>query len=218
MGPSAKSTSNKVHISSSQVESKKTNQYTLKIQQSKETIQYDPKSPQPKETIQYDPKSPDFVEPQEPTRDIVMKDSPSPMSKIPQMPSEKTQPLSSQRELVKYDNLATTTPSKKQPHGNKNQQKGNNRNQKHVPYPWSQNTRAVNIMKSWYPLKFKLAYPKKSVLNSREQKDFLELHSRFRNRTHLNEKEVKSYKTYSVIHSMKTLNDFRIFIQLKSLF
>jgi hypothetical protein len=65
-------------------------------------------------------------------------------------------------------------------------------------YPWSHDNKAVAIMKNWYPLRFKLNYPRHSVLNAYEQKDFLDLHLRFRNRTHLNEKEVKSYKLYSV--------------------
>ena len=66
------------------------------------------------------------------------------------------------------------------------------------PIPWSHDNKAVSIMKNWYPLRFKLNYPKNSVLSAYEQKDYLNLHSKFRNRTHVNEKEVKFYKLYSV--------------------
>ncbi len=91
----------------------------------------------------------------------------------------------------------------KKPNLNKNDQRANQqKKQRYVQFPWAYNPKAINIMKNWYPLQFKLGYPKRSVLNASEQKEFLNLHSRFRNRTHLNEKEVKPYKTYSHMKSM----------------
>ena len=93
------------------------------------------------------------------------------------------------------------SPMKNAPKNNpKNNQSNanNNNNRNQLQYPWSHDNKAVSIMKNWYPLRFKLNYPKNSVLSAYEQKDYLNLHSKFRNRTHVNEKEVKFYKLYSV--------------------
>jgi hypothetical protein len=58
--------------------------------------------------------------------------------------------------------------------------------------------RSSEIMKNWYPLRFKLNFPNKSALNSFEQKDFIEMTKKFHNRTHISQKEVKAYKLYAV--------------------
>jgi lipase chaperone LimK len=58
--------------------------------------------------------------------------------------------------------------------------------------------RSIEIMKNWYPLRFKLNFPNKSALNSFEQKDFIEMTKKFHNRTHISQKEVKAYKLYAV--------------------
>lgn len=55
-----------------------------------------------------------------------------------------------------------------------------------------------NLMKYWYPLRFKLNYPKKSLLNGYEQKEFLEYHLKFRNRSKVAQSEVKLFKKYLV--------------------
>ncbi|CAF0998202.1 unnamed protein product [Brachionus calyciflorus] len=56
--------------------------------------------------------------------------------------------------------------------------------------------RTFNLMKFYYPLKFKLPYPKRSHINSYEQKEFIELHLKFRNRVKVTQSEVKFYKKY----------------------
>ena len=61
-----------------------------------------------------------------------------------------------------------------------------------------QSDRHSEIMKNWYPLRFKLNYPCKSALKSNEQKEFIDMYKRFLSRTHLNQKEVKTYKLYVV--------------------
>lgn len=58
--------------------------------------------------------------------------------------------------------------------------------------------RLNNLMKHWYPLRFKLYYPKKSLLSAYEQKEFLEFHAKFRSRTKVTQSEVKLYKKYLV--------------------
>jgi len=58
--------------------------------------------------------------------------------------------------------------------------------------------RSSEIMKNWYPLRFKLNFPNKSALNTFEQKDFIEMAKKFHNRTHISQKEVKNYKLYAV--------------------
>jgi hypothetical protein len=58
--------------------------------------------------------------------------------------------------------------------------------------------RQSEIMKNWYPLRFKLNYPSKSALKLSEQKDFIDMCKKFLNRTHLSQKEVKTYKLYVV--------------------
>lgn len=52
-------------------------------------------------------------------------------------------------------------------------------------------------LKFWYPFKFKLAQPKKSTLSESEQREFIELHNRFKNRTKVTQAEVKFYKKYA---------------------
>lgn len=59
--------------------------------------------------------------------------------------------------------------------------------------------RVLNLMKNWYPFRFKLNYPRKSRLNSDEQREFIEFHAKFRHRTKLTPAEVKFYKKYIVI-------------------
>ena len=58
--------------------------------------------------------------------------------------------------------------------------------------------RAFNLMKNWYPLKFKLPYPRKSLLNAYEQKEFIEFYNRFKNRPKISQSEVRFYKKYLV--------------------
>jgi hypothetical protein len=73
------------------------------------------------------------------------------------------------------------------------------------PQPQQQNSvkpfmdsRVYNLMKNWYPLRFKLNYPRKSRLNADEQKEFIEFHAKFRHRTKLTAAEVKFFKKYIV--------------------
>ena len=54
------------------------------------------------------------------------------------------------------------------------------------------------MLKSWYPFRFKLAYPKKSLLNLQEQREFIELNNKYRLKTKVNVQEVKFYKKYLV--------------------
>lgn len=70
---------------------------------------------------------------------------------------------------------------------------------KKEPPKSKQDPRTMDIMRNWYPLRFKLNYPRKSALNAYEQKEFIDLFKRFQNRTHLSQKEVKLYKLYVVI-------------------
>ena len=60
------------------------------------------------------------------------------------------------------------------------------------------------LMNVWYPLRLKLNYPKKSTLNSHEQKEFIEFHNRFKARTKVTQQEVKFYKKYLVSYAMKS--------------
>ena len=113
-------------------------------------------------------------------------------------PETQTTPKTNTKEKQKTP--VQQSPIKNAPKNNpkNNQSNGNNNNRNQLQYPWSHDNKAVSIMKNWYPLRFKLNYPKNSVLSAYEQKDYLNLHSKFRNRTHVNEKEVKFYKLYSV--------------------
>ena len=54
------------------------------------------------------------------------------------------------------------------------------------------------MLKSWYPFRFKLPYPKKSLLSSQEQKEFIELNNKYRLKTKVSVHEVKFYKKYLV--------------------
>lgn len=74
-----------------------------------------------------------------------------------------------------------------------------------VKQPKAFDQKTYEIMKTWYPLRFKLNYPQKSVLSSYEQKEFIELFKKFQNRTHLTQKEVKLYKQY-VVSSIASVN------------
>jgi hypothetical protein len=60
------------------------------------------------------------------------------------------------------------------------------------------NKHMLTIMKNWYPLKFKLAYPKLSSLDSSQQKEFIELNDKFSKSTELKRSEMKNYKRYMV--------------------
>jgi hypothetical protein len=64
--------------------------------------------------------------------------------------------------------------------------------------PNTQNSAFFRMLKYWYPLRFKLNYPKRSLLNAYEQKEYLEFHERFRSRTTVTQSEVKLYKKYAV--------------------
>jgi len=66
--------------------------------------------------------------------------------------------------------------------------------------PNIQNSAFFRMLKYWYPLRFKLNYPKRSLLNAYEQKEYLEFHERFRSRTTVTQSEVKLYKKYAVCH------------------
>lgn len=66
--------------------------------------------------------------------------------------------------------------------------------------PNAQNSAYFRMLKYWYPLRFKLNYPKRSLLNAYEQKEYLEFHERFRSRTTVTQSEVKLYKKYAVCH------------------
>ncbi len=63
---------------------------------------------------------------------------------------------------------------------------------------WSKDEHMLTIMKNWYPLKFKLAYPKLSSLDSSQQKEFIELNDKFSKSTELKRSEMKNYKRYMV--------------------
>jgi len=132
-----------------------------------------------KEVFNYAPRSPE--------PDVLQKKSDTPISS-----KTETTPFRRERPQVYIDEDVPVEGLKRP----------NIKKKHYVQCPWAHNPKAVNIMKNWYPLQFKLAYPKKSVLNASEQKEFLDLHSRFRNRTHLTEKEVKQYKTYSHMKNM----------------
>ena len=57
-------------------------------------------------------------------------------------------------------------------------------NRAHPPiYPFDSNV--YRIIKNWYPLRFKLNFPKKSVLNAAEQKEYLMLHAKFHQKVSL---------------------------------
>ncbi|RNA44600.1 little elongation complex subunit 2 isoform X1 [Brachionus plicatilis] len=56
--------------------------------------------------------------------------------------------------------------------------------------------RAFILMKHWYPLKFKVPYPRKSLLNGYEQREFIEFYERFKNRAKISQSEVRLYKKY----------------------
>lgn len=58
--------------------------------------------------------------------------------------------------------------------------------------------RIFNLMKHWYPLRFKIPYPRKSLLNAYEQKEFIEFYNRFKNRTKISQSEVRLFKKYLV--------------------
>lgn len=58
--------------------------------------------------------------------------------------------------------------------------------------------RVFHLMRNWYPFKFKLAYPRKSLLNAYEQKEFIEFYNRFKNRPKISQSEVRLYKKYLV--------------------
>ena len=49
----------------------------------------------------------------------------------------------------------------------------------HMNKSWSKDYKMLEIMKDWYPLKFKLPYPKHSNLDSNQQQEFMELNARF---------------------------------------
>lgn len=166
-------------------------------------LQISPTLPEPPnvDSFDYAPKSPDSDSPMKTSENITLdlqatKSIPQEQKlKEPHKPESKSPAVSNKeaitgREKIVYDldnRKSTARNEKKKP-----------QKMPQVKYPWINDTKATNIMKNWYPLRFKLAYPKKSVLNPLEQKDFISFHSRFRNRTHLNEKEVKHYKTYAV--------------------
>ena len=65
--------------------------------------------------------------------------------------------------------------------------------------PWNHDRGIVTLMKNVYPLKFKLNHPQKSSLSLYEQRDFLNLHSKYKSRTHLVQGEVKNYRLYLVM-------------------
>jgi hypothetical protein len=66
-----------------------------------------------------------------------------------------------------------------------------------LPNPWS-SAKVLNVMKVWYPLRFKLSFPKKSALNLFEQKDFLQMHAKLAKKSELTANEAKLYKKYMV--------------------
>ena len=153
--------------------------------------------------VNYCPKSPELMQPSPSFK--MQANSTTPTTSLPTT-SATVRPAA--RELITHDYMDSThapanANSFKKPNQQKNLQQKNH--QKSINYPWSHDTKAVNIMKNWYPLRFKLAYPRKSLLNTYEQKEFLQLYSKFRNRTHVTEKEVKHYKTYSVITFWKLI-------------
>lgn len=63
---------------------------------------------------------------------------------------------------------------------------------------WCADNKTLNIMKNWYPFKFKLAYPRNSNLDSNQQKEFLELHAKFSKGNDLVQSDSKKYKRYMV--------------------
>jgi hypothetical protein len=89
----------------------------------------------------------------------------------------------------------------------------NNRNSTPNIYPFDRNT--AQVIKNWYPFRFKLIFPKKSVLNATEQREFLELHSKFRTLKHINKSETKQYKRYHYLVTQieKERQEFFKFLQ-----
>ena len=65
----------------------------------------------------------------------------------------------------------------------------------------SRDKRVTNMMREWYPFRFKLAYPKLSCMNAAEQREFLEFHFKFKSRTTVTNAEVKLYRRYLVSRS-----------------
>lgn len=53
-------------------------------------------------------------------------------------------------------------------------------------------------IRRWYPLRIKLDPPKRSRLDAVEQKEYLQFHAKFKDRTKLTNEEVRFYKKYLV--------------------
>ena len=144
-----------------------------------------PKSPEKKvEDFDYNPFSPVAIEPENDENRIKeITDEPK-KSEISKHTEQQLKPMTSfEKRVTRSDNKQI----KKGPELASSD---------HIKNPFER--RAFNIMRFWYPLKFKLPYPRKSLLNSFEQKEFIEFHMKFRNRVKVTQSEVKLYKKYLV--------------------
>ena len=76
---------------------------------------------------------------------------------------------------------------------------------------WSRDFKLLEVMKEWYPFKFKLPYPKASCLDSNQQKEFLGLHARFSKPPEVANYESKNYKRYIVSIALRIFDCLIIF-------
>ena len=128
--------------------------------------------------VHYSPQSPELIK----SSNVLNKTTPPVITNLPKTSPTERKPANA-RELITHDYMDTTQVPPPNATGFKRpSQQQKNFQQKSQPksasHPWAHDTKAVNIMKNWYPLRFKLAYPRKSVLNTNEQKEFLQLHAR----------------------------------------
>jgi hypothetical protein len=126
-------------------------------------------------------------------------------------PSQKSPHMISPKEpkqTTQIDKPTLNQPTNERANLNRNCRNQNNNDPSKWIYPWSKNKKALQIMKQWYPLRFKLNYPKQSSLTSNEQSEYLDLHNIFCNRTTYTSAETKKYKLYT--HYKTLINKERI--------
>jgi hypothetical protein len=58
-------------------------------------------------------------------------------------------------------------------------------------------------IRRWYPLRVKLDPPRRSRLDANEQKEYLQFYAKFKDRAKLTQAEVRFYKKFLVIFSLK---------------
>jgi hypothetical protein len=99
---------------------------------------------------------------------------------------------------------------------NQQQQHQNQTTRSNAPilfYPFDSHT--YRIIKNWYPLRFKHNFPKKSILNLSEQKEFFDLNNKFLRVEKINKSETKLYKLYHhlKIQVDKERKEFQAFLE-----